>query len=372
MTIVRALAVAALCLNATAASAQTGAANGTNELQAMHDRILQGVAIGDSGALLDLATLKEEGDFQMPIDRAAALDLYQQAADKGERIAREKICMAYLLGEGREKDPAKAAPYCNPLGVTDDPAGLYWAAYDFQYGVTGPADEAQALSLYAQAAQKGSGDAAVVLAKKAVELGKPDMARQWLRRGVYLGSADAMDGLAVMVETGQGAPADTDEAQWLYRNAAQRGNVHAAGKAVPGPELSGFGFMSSKDHPVSFTHTIAAGKSTREEKLDPQTLIRDLAGHFPTSAINGNVSGLSSLECYVTGDHAIDACIVTHEFPLGVGFGATLEALFDGHMVISDTDGQGNPTAHRVLRQTIRWVMAPTKGLTPTSLLTHP
>lgn len=165
----------------------------------------------NSEATMEFGALVEQGDDGVQPDRATALDLYEKAAAKGQHIARGKMCRAYLLGEGRSKDLTKAAPYCNSLGP-EDPIALFWAAYDFQNGITGPKDEKQALDLYALSAANGSGDAALVLGRKAIADGKPEAARVWFRRGVKLGSTDAMIALADLLDEGKGGHRDSSEA----------------------------------------------------------------------------------------------------------------------------------------------------------------
>ena len=171
----------------------------------------QSVRAGWPDAMADMAHLLEEGSMGVTADRAAALDLYEKAADKHQRLAQRKMCVAYLLGEGRPHDVVKAMSYCNALGIKD-PVGLFWAGYDYEMGLSGPKDEQSAYILYGDAVKLGSGEAADALGRKALALKRPDVARQWFRRGVYLGSASAMVHLAAMTEAGEGGPADADEA----------------------------------------------------------------------------------------------------------------------------------------------------------------
>ena len=332
-------------------------ASDDSDMTLLHDRLVSRAKGGDSDAMIDLAAWTE-----MPLngghpDMAGALDLYQKAADKGDRFGRRRMCTAYLLGEGRPKDVVKAAPYCNALGVKDDFVGIFWAAYDYQNGVSGPADEAEAMKLYLQAEQLGSGDAAVALGRKAIALGKPDMARQWFRRGVYLGSTDAMAELAAMVEAGQGGPADAVEARWLYHWAAERGNAAAQQKIAVAPVYESpivFRLDISGPHAVVLTHTYSGAKGPVQETLDSKQFTALLTSHFPTAQDN-LVEGDAAIECYVTGENVIDACVIKREFPIGFGFGGTLATLFSGRMTVSAMDAKGEPTAHRLLTQGVRW-----------------
>ena len=327
--------------------------------QAERDTLSRQVARGSGEAMLDLASILEQGDAAGPIDRPAAMDLYQKAADKGEPIGRQKMCLAYLLGEGRPKDVVKAAPYCNALGVVDY-VGLYWAGYDYQFGISGPKDEGEAMSLFVQASTAGSGDAAVSLGLKAIELNKLDAARQWFRRGVYFGSADAMEHLAAMTEAGQGGAVDVAEAAWLYQQAAARGNADAAERLktlYAGPDLPTINpFGANKTAPI-MTHTYTGKNGPVQEQLNFSTLMGFLTNSFPPAALGSQVEGRATIECYVAGDHSIDACIISHESPIGYGYGPTLETLFNGHMSLVDKDSDGKPPANCLFKMTVNWLI---------------
>ncbi len=334
----------------------------------------KGAAGGVVSDMIDLATVKEQGAYNTPIDRAGALDLYERAAGSDDTIGRRKMCIAYLLGEGRPKNAARGMDYCNALG-DKDPVGLFARGYDYQMGLTGPADEGVAMGFYIDAVKAGSGDAAVAMAGIATKAGKLDLARQWFQRGVYLGSADAMDGLASMTEAGQGGLTDAVEAGWLYRNAASRGNVHATeqmsgrtvemermclmiggGKIITTAEGTRYVDNASKTAPV-ITHTYTDKSGPKSETLTYGKLIGLLSANFPQSAIDAGRGGMASIECYVDANHVFDACVVPREYPATLGFGRALEAQFNGHMSISETDDFGNSTAQHLLQQTVRWQM---------------
>ena len=323
--------------------------------QAQRKHLLAMANLGEPDAMTDLASLMEQGDDAAPIDRAGALDLYEKAADKADQIGRRKMCIAYLLGEGRTRDVVKGMPYCNALGVKD-PVGLFAAGYDYEAGLSGPKDEGVAMGLYVEAVQLGSGDAAAALGRKALGLNKPDAARQWFRRGVYLGSADAMDSLAVMAGAGQGGPADPVEARWLYAAAAERGNTHAAVQASPTPAempvicLEGDG---KKTMPIIHTYTDTSGP--HHETIGFPALMDLLSRGFPQAALDNEVEGDATIECYVADDHSLDACVLKREFPVGFGYGPTLETVFNGHIAVGEQDAGGLPTEHRLMKLTARW-----------------
>ncbi len=306
------------------------------------------VSRGDVLAMVDLAARQEQGDAASPPERAAALDLYEKAADRGDPAGRQKMCIAYLLGEGRPKDAVRGMSYCNALG-TKDAVGLFSVAYDYQEGLSGPKDEAQAMSLYVEAVRLGSGDAATALGHKALEIGKPDVARQWFRRGTYLGSADAMDELAAMTAAGQGGPADAAEAQWLYGAAAAFGNAHAAAQPAAGSLPFALATAEGKaDMPL--TRTWSDGGGAHRKTIDLKQLTDDLGERFPRLAIDEPVWGYVRAECYIALDHSIDACVVRGEHPVAMGYAAMIETLVNGHVTVGERDAAGQSTAGRLLQ----------------------
>lgn len=304
-------------------------------------------------AATQFAALLEQGDDGFPPDRAAALDIYEKAAAQGERTARAKMCRAFLLGDGRPKDVVKAAPYCNSLG-TKDATGLFWAAYDFDNGLTGPKDEAQALDLYAMSASSGSGDAAVVMGRKALAGGKPEAARAWFRLGAGHGSADAMTLLAQMLDDGQGGPVDTAQATWLYSNAAGLGNADALARVASRAPLPFLVTGKSPEAQLALVRTYMTPKGERTEKLTIAKLASAIAGVYPETR-SGKVSeGSVRFQCFIKEDHVVAGCLIQHEFPVGYGFGKQIQAAF-GHIQFPEKDLDGQPTAGRVFKLSFRW-----------------
>lgn len=333
--------------------------------QAKSDRQRQDLARyaaeGHVKDMVNLATLLEDGDLSHAPDRAAAYDLFEKAADAGNVVGQQKMCIAYLLGEDRPLDVAKGMmAYCNKLG-TKGAVALWAIGHDYQYGISGPKDEAAAMDYYVQAMQAGSGEAAEALGRKALDLGKIDAARMWFRQGVYRGSADAMDDLARMAETGQGGPKDADEAYWLYVNAARRGNAHAREwiKALPAPHeplIRMAVIKGGKATAVTDTYKDKSG-ATKTDTLDAPALGQRLQGYFPTRAYDDRVEGSATVHCYIGADHHIDVCLISNEFPLGYDFGRVLGSLYDGQLTVPDQDVAGQPTAHTVFALTLQWLL---------------
>lgn len=352
-------AACSLC-SAQAADKQTPQQNAEQDrvkAQAFRDALGKEMNSGNADAMIDLATITEQGDAAAPADRMAAMNLFEKAADKHNPFAREKVCIAYLLGEGRTQDIAKASTYCDPLGV-QDPVGLFWAGYTYEHGIGGPADETSALEIYSRAVDLGSGDAADALGQIALQRKAPSAARKWFCRGVMLGSADAMDHLARMTEIGEAGEADTSEAGWLYSHAATLGNVdaqawmkdHSGAAAIALVALT-----STNGKKTEFTHTYTAKGKPAEEALDLAKIVRMLGDNYPgADPYSMPVEGNATIECYVNSRHDIDTCVV-REFPIAYNFGQTLEAFFSGRVSVSEQDADGAPTARKRVALTVRW-----------------
>jgi TPR repeat protein len=313
-------------------------------------------AAGGTVAMANLATLIEQDFKAGPADRARALDLYEKAGDSGNMVGRQKMCVAYLLGEGRTSNYAKAMGFCTPLGIKD-PVGLFAGAFDYDKGITGPADIDMAANLYVEAVKLGSGDAADQLGQKAMAMSKPDIARKWYIQGVFLGSADAMDHLAQLSESGQGGVKDGKEAYWLYVNAARRGNAHArqwmAALPADTAPLSRLCLIGEKTV-ISRTYTDKKGKP-HTEAYDATSLSETLGKFYPAGALLGEVPGYTEIHCYVDGQHNVDVCILQKEYPLNRGFGRISSAIFNFQLHATDTDALGNPTANTVLVLGMNW-----------------
>ena len=67
------------------------------------------------------------------------------------------------------------------------------------------------------------------------------------------------------------------------------------------------------------------------------------------------MSGTAGVECHLDGSNVIDTCIVTNEYPVGLGLGATIETLFSGKVTIAPVDIAGKATAHRSLMQAVNF-----------------
>ncbi|MFT4076977.1 MAG: tetratricopeptide repeat protein [Asticcacaulis sp.] len=319
----------------------------TARTEALHETLYRRSQSGDAEAMTNLATLMEQGDEIAPIDLKIAYDLYEPAARLGNPVAVKKMCLAYLLGEGRPKDVIKASGFCNKVDATDA-VTYFWGGYDYQYGVTGPADLDSARASYQVAVERGSGEAADAIGQMAFNGGHFDVARGWYRKGATLGSADAMDHLAGMAEQGQGGGKDSIEAAWLYGYAGQRGNSHAQDwlRAHPGLEVSSDNLGKGASE-ITLTHIFGQGAAQKTEPLTVSRLStlmhRRLDGVISNSP--DHYYYFAYFDCYVGLSREVDLCVTSREYPLGFNMGDILRAVWGGRISLPERDADGNPTA---------------------------
>jgi TPR repeat protein len=312
-------------------------------------------ANGKFGAMANLATLMEQDTSAGPAERAAALGLYEKAA-AGSSIGQRKLCVAYLLGEGRPIDYTKAKTFCTPLGA-EDPVGSFAGAYDIDKGLSAPADPDGAITLYVKAVKLGSGDAADQLGQKALAASKPEAARRWFRQGVYLGSMDAMEHLAQLSESGLGGVKDDKEAYWLHVNAAHRGNAQAGqwvanlpADTKPLPRVT----VDTAKTPLTNTYVDKDGQ-TQTEPFNLLKLSDVLKNSYPSRALKEKVEGYVTIHCYVNTAHDVDVCIQQQEYPLNFGFGRVISTLAGARLHTPDVNDHGDPLANAVFGFTLNW-----------------
>lgn len=315
-------------------------------------------ATGTADDVTEWAARLEQGDYYHAPDRVAALDLYEKAADRGNKVAQQKICIAYLLGEGRPVNVDKGLDYGAALGKRD-PVGIFSAGFDYETGASGPKDMDRARAAYIEAGKHGSGDAMDALGRLSLADGKPEAARHLFREGTYLGSADAMDHLASMVEKGEGGPMDAAEAYWLYVQAGLHGNAHAAAWVAALPvdtqPLNRAIMIKNKAY-TRITRTWIDNGPRNTQTFTLVSFLQTLA-QLPWLANSDNITGTVTMYCYVGADSVVDACVVSSETPPGYHFAAMVEWLFDSHLVLDAQDVAGQPTAHSVFAFTVNYVV---------------
>jgi hypothetical protein len=309
-------------------------------------------------SMLEYASVLEYGIGPISVDLKGAYDLYEKAADRGEVIAIRRMCVAYLLGQGRPLNPQKAySDYCDKLPNTDA-TFLFSSAYDYEMGLSAPKNEATALSLYVQAFQKGSIEATYALGRIMLASGKLESAIAFLRGAVFNGSVDAMDQLARLLETGQGIEADADEAWWLYVNAARRGNAHAQQRLSELPQRQPLLQGSLKEDTEGLiTQTLTDKDGSHTSKFSVTTAANDVLNYIPNETVSGYVDGVVEVHCHVDKHNVIDVCMMLREIPAGYGYGPIMMAKFRGKLSIAEKDHKGRPTAGMVYAQNIHWVL---------------
>ena len=335
---------------------KAGQARALETLAKQRDKLTQQVAAGDIKALTPLASKLEYGDAAHAPDDAGALDLYQKAADLGSAVGIGKMCIAYILGEGRPHDPVKGLAYCDKL-TDDSPTALFARGYAAHEGVGETVDTAAASALFIKAVAAGSGPAADMLGRDALAAGHVDEARGWFRKGVYRESVDALDDMARMAENGQGGAIDVAEAGWLYRNAARHGSAHArewmethADQRVPHLSLEQGRAVAG----ITETYTDAKGQS-QTRPVDMLAVEQALQGYYPKRAMGAHIGGYAEIDCYVNAVDKIDACWLQREDPPGYEFGRVLEQLYEGNLTLAGKDAAGLPTAQHDFAFAIKW-----------------
>ncbi len=316
-------------------------------------------AKGNAAAMANAASLLEQGNETDAPDLDKAYDFYERAADLNDPLGREKACLAYLLGEGRPVNPAKAMGYCNKLD-DKDAAGLFSAGFDYDHGLSGPRDEKTALTFYAQAIKQGSGEAMDAIGQKALAAGNLTGARLWFRQATVAGSADGMAHLAAMTVMGQGGDPDAAEAYWLYVNAARRGNADAIRWVAALPPtvqpLDRVVLVRAKQSLMTETVVDKAGVS-HVQPFDVLKVFGNVTDYLPPEVMQQRISGRVQIHCYIDGKNQVDACITEQEFPVGHGYGPIMATLFNGRIAVADRDVDGHPTAHGVMVLSFAWNM---------------
>ena len=148
---------------------------------------------GNSVAMVTLGFFHETG-FGLPKNLELAVEWYRRAADSGD--ARGQKYLGFMLASG--------------LGASKDVA--------------------RAIEWYQKAVDNGYSDAAPALANLYIRMGGDASAAQaarWLRRGVTLGNAEAMNNLAAFIDVGSIVALGEESAVSLYERATEMRNASA-------------------------------------------------------------------------------------------------------------------------------------------------
>jgi len=111
---------------------------------------------GSSEGAQQLALVFAEGLAGMPRNDAKAVELFQRAAQAGNRRAQLDLGVLYLRGQGVTRDLQQARAWLQQAASDGNPYALYTLGRALEESSgTAPADPVRATDLYRQAAEKG-------------------------------------------------------------------------------------------------------------------------------------------------------------------------------------------------------------------------
>jgi hypothetical protein len=156
-------------------------------------------------------------------------------ADSGDAAAQRQLALAYLRGQGVDKDLTAAARWAEAAAEQGDAEAQYLAGSFYRDGAGVAADQSRAFAWFARAAAAGQVKAMHNLAIAYIQgegVARDDAAgAAWFARAASAGYVDAEFDLAVLYEKGQGVPQDVRQALRWYHAAAAAGDAQAAARA---------------------------------------------------------------------------------------------------------------------------------------------
>jgi TPR repeat protein len=157
-------------------------------------------------------------------DMGRAVQLYQQAAERGDLRAMVSLAQLRETGTGLPQDPAAAVALYQRAADAGSPDAMINLAVMLFEGKSLPQDKAKAVALLQQASTQGSAKATFNLGVLMQEgdLGDPGEALAYFRRAAQEGETAAYRAAAVLLDEGRGVPADpAAAADLLLRGAAE-------------------------------------------------------------------------------------------------------------------------------------------------------
>jgi TPR repeat protein len=175
-----------------------------------------------SGASSPLATAK---GLERAGDYAGAFPIFKQLADAGNAEAMGFVGVAYLCGQGIDRQPELGIWWLRQGASKRDARSMnaLGAAYQSGYGVR--PSVRWALHWYRIAADSGDAEGMRNLGSLYREGRKYDSALVWYRKAVNAHSPEAMVDVGLMHEEGLGVPPGPEQAFELYQKAAQTGSL---------------------------------------------------------------------------------------------------------------------------------------------------
>jgi uncharacterized protein len=175
---------------------------------------------------MKLADLYSQGGLRLKKDDAKALQLIQDAAEKGYVDAEMELAERYKYGKGVEEDQAEATSWYKRAALHGNRK-----AQNALWNIHEDPELADLVTWYRDLAQEGKAFGQENLGRAyglGVGLEQNDAeAAHWYRLAAEQGSVTAQVVLARMYEVGQGVPLDSVEAIKWYQKASTQGSGEA-------------------------------------------------------------------------------------------------------------------------------------------------
>ena len=158
---------------------------------------------------------------------AAALKLFEAAAQKGNREAQHTLAFMYRDGKGTKRNDAKAIAWYRRAAEQGYAPAEYNLGLMYVQGEGVKPDPVAAQRWFRRAADHGSVEAQVKLAEIAVLEEKFEEAFLWFSKAADQDDADAAFNVGSLYYLGRGVAKDEAKATEYYRKAAQLGMPEA-------------------------------------------------------------------------------------------------------------------------------------------------
>jgi TPR repeat protein len=340
---------------------QTGDGTAADPAQAA-DWLLKAAQAGSAPAAFELGQLYDKGQGGLARDTAKADNLYQGAADLGDRDVWSRLCTAETTGDAA--DWSRAVPHCQKAGQAGDDGAWLTLATAYANGTGVTADPAKALDAYRAAANGGNLPAMEALARAYHDgtLTPKDEAQAlgWDRTAARYGSTLAVAALAKAYDTGDGVEADPAEAARLYDILARAGDADAKAWFAAHPKISQAEIARNT---VTPGHMPSGQILYAVDSDDPRFQTLDLARYYqqlvdttyPQRALQDRKVGAATVECRFTAQGDLKDCVLVEESPKGYGFGPALARIADR---LGDSGNKAlwaDRYAGKTLRLSARW-----------------
>ena len=158
---------------------------------------------------------------------AAALKLFEAAAQKGDREAQHTLGFMYRDGKGTKRNEAKAIAWYRRAAEQGYAPAEYNLGLMYAQGEGVKVDPAAAQRWFRRAADHGSVEAQVKLAEIAVLEEKFEEAFLWFSKAADQNDADAAFNVGSLYYVGRGVAKDEAKATEYYHKAARLGMLEA-------------------------------------------------------------------------------------------------------------------------------------------------